>query len=952
MTSDSETLTPVDPQLWGKQHGLPREYPVVCHLLDTAAMAGALWDGLLSHEAVERLSGEVGVDAVELRQLVCLWAGLHDIGKISPAFQRKCSKLYEALQAADSAYGPASTKELRDALVLDHDEATHWVLVSLLEEFGYPPSPRGAHRGVGHQIAQMLGGHHGRFHPAMSRQQARQPRLNHPGLGTGVWEEQCRAHAEAVRRMTRSTVVPPRHLPASVAVVVAGLVIVADWLASQESFIAPRIPASGWSADDDGLLTHWERSVKDAPAVVREAGLGRAAVRELSFREMFGFEPNSLQASLVDELPELVRGPGLLLVTAPPGDGKTEAALFGASVLMRAAGANGVGFSLPTMATADAMYERVRAFAERTLDGDAALTRVHSMAWLSADAATDAAASAATAGPVLSSEHASVEAARWLHTTRRGMLAPLSVFTIDQALAGVLPLRYNVLRMLALSGKVLVIDEAHAYGPWMHALLLRLLEWLGAMGAPVVVLSATLTGSTAGSLLQAYRRGCGQTGDLTAAGMQPRYPGWVYVDGAPGAAVSKPRGVPSERERVLEFRLLPVRRNVGADDARHRWSVVKELLRPVVEDCRGTVLVCCTTVAEAQETAASVQAWLAERAGSGAEVPDLHLLHSRYRAGERRRITEGCETSFGKTGPRPRAAILVATQIVEQSLDLDFDLLITDIAPLALLLQRAGRCQRHKLDGYDLHAAQRPAWAAGDPRIVVLDPVNEEGEFEQPRVWGSVYHESLLRRTSELLARRAGGRVQVPGDVQELVDAVYAEEFGGDLDEKSRRELETADTARRAEEAAEAQLADMVRVKAPKDVGQDLRRLSESPVPVGEDLIATRLGADSERVVCAYEQDSGKWTLDEDGRIPVPGLNGEARVRRDGARLIAQYMIPAPGRWFREGAELLDLPETWEKNAVLKGWKILPMHRRTEAGWQGRVQRGTVRYSDFGLITI
>ncbi|MFI5690093.1 CRISPR-associated helicase Cas3' [Streptomyces sp. NPDC051636] len=936
--------------MWGKQHGLPRAYPVVCHLLDTAAMAGALWDGLLGHEAVERLSGEVGVEAAELRRLVCLWAGLHDIGKISPAFQRKCSNLYEALQAADSAYGPASVEELRDALTLGHDEATHWVLVRIFEEFGYPTHPRGAHRGVGHQVAQMLGGHHGRFWPAMSRQQARRPRLNHPGLGLGVWEEQCRAHAEVVRRMTGSAVVPPRHLPASVAVVVAGLVIVADWLASQEVFIAQRMPASGWSADDEGLLAHWERSVKDAPAVVREAGLGRAVVRELSFREMFGFEPNALQASLVKELPELVRGPGLLLVTAPPGDGKTEAALFGASVLMRAAGANGVGFSLPTMATADAMYERVRAFAERTLDGDAALTRVHSMAWLSADAVTDAAGSAATAGPVLSSAHASVEAARWLHATRRGMLAPLSVFTIDQALAGVLPLRYNVLRMLALSGKVLVIDEAHAYGPWMHALLLRLLEWLGAMGAPVVVLSATLTGSTAGSLLQAYRRGCGRTDELPVASLQPRYPGWVYVDGAPGGAVSEPRGVPSERERALEFRLLPVRRDAGAGDVRHRWSVVKELLRPVVEDCRGTVLVCCTTVAEAQETAAAVQAWLTERAGSGAEVPDLHLLHSRYRAGDRRRITEVCETSFGKTGPRPRAAILVATQIVEQSLDLDFDLLITDIAPLALLLQRAGRCQRHKLNGYDLHGGQRPAWAAGDPRIVVLNPVNAEGEFEQPKAWGSVYHESLLRRTSELLAQRAGGLVHVPGDVQELVGAVYAEEFGGDLDAESRRELEAADVARRAQEAAEVQLADMVRVTAPKDTGQDLRRLSESPVPVDEDLIATRLGADSERVMCAYEQDSGRWTLDEGGGIPVPGLNGEARVGRDGARLVAQYMIPAPGRRFREGAELLELPDAWKRNAVLRDWKILPMRRRTKGEWRGTVQRGTARYGDFGLI--
>ncbi|MCP3819232.1 hypothetical protein NLX86_14305 [Streptomyces sp. A3M-1-3] len=158
--------------------------------------------------------------------------------------------------------------------------------------------------------------------------------------------------------------------------------------------------------------------------------------------------------------------------------------------------------------------------------------------------------------------------------------------------------------------------------------------------------------------------------------------------------MSEPRAVPSERERALWFQLRPVRRDVEAMDPLHRVSTVKELLRPVVEDCHGTALVCCTTVAEAQKTAMAVQAWLTAPKKSGAEVPELHLLHSRYRPGDRCEITEVCETSFGTEGPRPRAAILIATQIVEQSLDLDYDLLITDLAPLALLIQRAGRCQR------------------------------------------------------------------------------------------------------------------------------------------------------------------------------------------------------------------------------------------------------------------
>ncbi|MFI7342976.1 CRISPR-associated helicase Cas3' [Streptomyces sp. NPDC050085] len=945
-----DSLEDIEVLLWGKEHGLPRRYPLICHLLDAAAMAGALWDRLLPAQTVERLSAEVGLSPTELRQLVCFWAGLHDLGKISPPFQSKSAEAYGHLLRTDPSYGPYLAENFEGEL--RHDEATHWALVSIFQEFGYPQAARGLHRGVGHQVAQMLGGHHGWFWRALTSREVAQPRRYRRQLGGEAWEKQCRAHAAAVRRVTGASAVPQQPLPSAVAVLISGLVIVADWLASQESFIGPRLPEQGWATSESALRAHWDRSVKHAPKVVKEAGLGVAVLRDLSFSEMFGFEPNILQASLVRDLPGLVRGPGMLLVTAPPGDGKTEAALFAASVLMRAVGASGLSFSLPTMATTDAMYKRVREFARRALEEDAALTRVHSMAWLSSTSAKESASAAAVADSVLSSVQASVEAAKWLYARRRGMLAPLSVFTIDQALAGVLPLRYNVLRLLALSGKVLVIDEVHAYGPWMHALLVRLLEWLGAMKAPVVVLSATLTGAAASSLVAAYQRGCGTDEDVLAADVQPSYPGWLFVDGTSGV-VSEPRAVASERERSLRFEVRPVRRDVPASEDSHRLAVTKELLRNLVESCRGTALVCCTTVAEAQETAEAVRSWLREQEAAGKPVPRLRLLHSRFRTRDRRTITEECETAFGKDGPRPQASILIATQIVEQSLDLDFDLLITDLAPIALIIQRAGRCQRHKGPTHDLHCDHRPAWAAGDPRIVVLDPVDDEGRFQLPRAWGDVYYESLLRATSALLEERADGVVQVPGNVQELVDAVYAEEFTGNLDDKAQAELRAADIKRRAQEAAESQLADFVRIKAPQDVGRNLHHLSDTPVPVDEDLVATRLGADSARAVCAYEQADGLWTLDEAGQTPVPGVNEDlARSKRLGradAERVADYMIPVPGRWFGERAELLELPAAWRANSVLREWKLIPMRQQSDGTWRGKVHQGCVTYGQFGL---
>ncbi|QXJ25744.1 CRISPR-associated helicase Cas3' [Actinomadura graeca] len=934
-------MAAVDARLWGKRRGLPSPYPVICHLIDTAAIAGALWDAWIGELAVLRDgSGPGGVPArAEMRRLVCFWAGLHDVGKISPSFQAVVDDLYRKLLARAPEYGGEGNESVAG---LRHSEVTQWVLVEIFRGLGYPADAR-ARRDVAHQIAQLLGGHHGRFCPALERDELRDPRRD--GLGEGAWRRQRAAHAGVLQELTGAYEPLTGRLTVPVGVMVLGIVIVADWLASQEEFICARLPVPGWAAGEAGLRAHWERAVAEAPGVVRAAGLGEARFGEREFGELFPFEPNPLQASVADDLPKMVRGPGVLLVTAPPGEGKTEVALYAASVLARACGAGGLGFCLPTMATTDAMHKRVAEFVGRALLGDAALTRVHSMAWLSKDAAGDAAVSAADAGWVV----ADLEASQWLHSSRRGLLAPLSTFTIDQALAGVLPVKYNVLRLLALAGKVVVFDEVHAYDVWMHGLLVRLLEWLGALKAPVVLLSATLTGSSARSLVEAYLRGGGHD---AGSQLRPCYPGWLFADAVTGQ-VCEPRAVPSERERELAFEVVPVRRGEGAEGSGHRIGVLRELLKPVVDSDRGCVLVCCTTVKEAQETYRHLAGWFSRLRAEGECPPELRLLHSRFRAGDRADITAGCEADFGKTGTRPRT-VLVSTQIIEQSLDLDFDLLITDLAPMALLLQRAGRCQRHRGTGHDLHQARRPEWISRDPRIVVLDPVGDDGAFAVPDTWGGVYDESLLRRTSRLLHDRGGGVVAVPGAVQELVDAVYAADFAAvaNVDEATAEAIRRADGERLAGQAAQGQLSALVKIESPDNrLLNDLWEMSNAKAGVDESLITTRLGADSARLVCVYEQESGRWTLDEQGDVPVPGMRGTVRVSADEARLIARHMIPVPGKWVEGDADLLPTPPAWQENSVLAGWAQLPMRLDFDGRWGGQVRSGAVEYTRSSGLT-
>ncbi|MCX4851863.1 CRISPR-associated helicase Cas3' [Streptomyces sp. NBC_00893] len=938
----------LDTRMWGKEHGLSRPYPVMCHLLDTGAVFQELWDVVLSDKTQAAIADALGLNVVEGRTLVSFWAGLHDIGKITPPFQAQVPACYSPVRS-DPAYVSAPGAETEKSF--RHEIASHWALSELFAAAGYPGDRRLPRKSVGQQVAQLLGGHHGLFGAVLKAKEAAQASSYNPGLGAQGWAGQRRAHFEELRRAMGAFAVPVGGLPAGLAVVVAGLVVVADWLASQTSAIEPRIPEPGWSGTAEEVDAHWQAAVKAAPGLVQAARLGRARFSAEEFGAMFPFAPNSLQRDLAEHLPGLVgeHGAGLVLVTAPTGDGKTEAALFASSLLGRAAGARGLYFALPTMGTADAMLPRVEAFASRSLSGERALMLLHSMAWLSsADAGGKAAAFEAPVGEGLMSAGRGtvVEADGWLRGPKRGLLAPLGVGTIDQALSAVLPLRYNALRLFGLSDKVLVVDEAHAYGPWMHQLLVRLLEWLGAMGAPVVLLSATLTGRSAGSLVDAYRRGAGFR---EPSRVVPRYPGWLFASGVSGE-VSAARSTASNRARTLKVSRRPVvwdaAEPAGAPVREGgRRAALREVLAPVVAE-GGTALVCCTTVAEAQQTYRDVRAAFP---GLMARPDGLRLLHSRFPADMRASITARCESMYskplsGEAVTARAASVLVATQVVEQSLDFDFDLVVSDLAPLAQLLQRAGRGRRHKRGPLG-----RPRWAAAEdePELVVLDPLAVP-DGSVPRSWGKVYDAGLLRRTSQVLLKCAGEGIAVPAGVQQLVDEVYEEDFVDRLEGAAREELARLDEERAAVEAAERHLAAWTGICAPADVQGDLSKLSRREVGVTEELLTTRLGADTGRVLCLYEQADGVVTFDPEGEAPVPA-GGRHGLKAAELADVARRVAPVPGRWLRGGEPAGAVPQRWGTHPSLRDLVLLTMSSVGDGTWRCCHGRYTISMSEVGL---
>ncbi|MFD9784403.1 CRISPR-associated helicase Cas3' [[Kitasatospora] papulosa] len=939
----------VDESVWGKSRGLDPAlppYPLVRHLLDAAAMALHLWDVYLAGNQRARIADGMGLagDLDRARALVGLCAGLHDIGKLS-GFQF-CSR--QAAQSLSSELTAGSERMSTERA--GHDVAGMTAVAEVLKVLGFKVEDE---MSATERVAEIVGGHHGRFH-----------RLENgvvpTFLGGSAWAGQRAAHATVVHDALGAPTAPgPFDAPA--AVLVTGVVILADWLVSQEGYLRQRQRPL-----EPSLAAHFRRSQADAAKLLRDAGLTPVELERKDFAEAYGIagEPNPLQQSVMDELPAAAdagRRGGIMLVTAAPGDGKSETALEAERILSKIFGTHGYAFLLPTMATSDQMHDRVARTLRNQSGEDAGLTLVHSMAWLSSayadddlDGETVVTCDGDEAPAGRRRREADMRPGRWLRGPKRPLLAQFAVGTIDQALMAVLPVRHNALRMLALSNKTFIVDEAHAYDPYMQVLLGRLLNWLGFYGVPVVLLSATLPGSVGGRLIKEYLRGAGHKPTALKRQTFPAsYPGWLYVDGETGgcAQMSQVRQMEQARARNMRLRVDVERvAHGGQGVAADRIAVIKRLLEPVATGDGGTALVVCNTVGDAQETYLKLREAIDRR--SHEEGSDVQLLHARFPGDVREERTAEVSTGLNRSGPRPVRRIVVATQVVEQSLDLDADIVISDLAPLSLLLQRAGRCWRHEnhwqKHGYP-DGRGRPGWADG-PRLVVLDPLAGSGRL--PVQWGEVYSEHLLGKTSRKLAEIDVGGIAIPDDVQRLVESVHGDSADFDWNVSGSPEAK-AWTEHKGKETAERSMAALCAVPRARLV-QELYDLHDLEGEEDEWEVSTRLGADSVRLLCTYAQEDGQLTLDAQGKQPLPEAREDGRMPASSVRQVMRRTIPVRADWFRDAEpDAFSPPSSWAEHPMLGDLRILRQPIR-----QGKAQAVKVGDKmlsldqDLGLVRI
>ncbi|WP_081963511.1 CRISPR-associated endonuclease Cas3'' [Bifidobacterium pullorum] len=853
------------------------------HLEDTAATASHVWDDFLPNHVKELLATDLG-GMNEARATLLFLCGVHDAGKASPAFEmmnQRCATRtqHTGLTIEYDFFGVENRSRIRHELV-GYRDLCDWLTVRATarpgtSDQGNEHSPTNTSRQAQPTLpalglANVVGGHHGTSinddqrrllrGNAGARRLAGLPRDSAPSN----WQR-CRFElfdwmAAANGLDAISPIWPQRPVPKRSQTLLTAAVIICDWIASntryfplnaseqdEAVFNAAGRAARAWK--ELGIPTPWRapHSTKSAPDTTSPDGV-RTAYDRL-FAERFRIPDATLRPAqrAAVEAADTMAEPGLMILEANMGEGKTEAALLAAERLADRFHLGGVYYALPTQATVNAMFTRFTNWIEQLPAGNrpafasiflahgkrdlndefAALrTRRHGdgtsaetafnefnddyeLRWSMDHANSDGHSN----GRSDSRQHAlSAVVNPWLSGRKRGNLSDFVVGTIDQVLMAALRSKHVVLRHLALAGKVVVLDEVHANTAYMNMFMERVLSWLAYYETPVIMLSATLPQQRRLAYLQAYEAGrralrserryaldytCGhdhsESADNVATssdaerqhGSRARWRQRREHDATNAAQTPATTPPPSPDVQSTYDLRYPLISLSGDDAPRYiapessgrssRVTVrycddsdesLTSLLRTQLTD-GGCAIVIRDTVARAQHAYQLIRRELAEDLGA-----DVTLAHSRFLAFDRARIDRDLVHRFGPDGAdRPHCAIVVATQVAEQSLDVDFDLMVTDVAPVDLILQRAGRLHRHRRG-----ADERPERLRAPQLFVTgIAKWKDDAAPEFSASVATVYHRHLLLRSLAALgiSPDANRVVDIPTAIPELVQRTY-----------------------------------------------------------------------------------------------------------------------------------------------------------------------------------
>ncbi len=883
--------------LWAKKNDNDW-LPLYTHLYDTATAIEFIWDKWVRvsvrNDIIEhvRLSGETDSRTDEFLKTLKLVALLHDIGKATPEFQIKAVKRFPGSRLCSVGQRLIDTGYMADdaeSFKRSHAEIPHAKAgCYLLKEMKFNKS-----------IQSIVGAHHGL--PTIPDSNAR-PKMNesvyyYDDQHREIWKnsrEELVCWALELSGYKDIDSIP--YLDGVAQMWVTGILIMADWIASNEDYF-PLIPMNQTECNnyEERFSAHTEKLLDFLNHGWNYNGVSQTTESK-TFEKRFGFAPNDMQKT-VNGVANKISSPGIIVIEAPMGQGKTEAALSACDILARRFNKSGIFFALPSQATSDGMFVRIENFI-RSYDGtSASLKLMHGKAEFNKDYTDLRKSQNVDIDGSDDSGLGTIEVNEWFEGRKKSLLADFVVGTVDQLLMASLIQKHVMLRHVGLANKVVVVDEVHAYDAFMNQYLERTLSWLGAYEVPVVLLSATLPFERKNRLVSAYMN--------NAEAIQPDYaaalPRITYTDKQSIETINFPK---SEQQNTVKLSYVS------------ETDIVETVNKKMANGgCVGIIL---NTVSRAQQLYRLLRA---------SDISaDMLLIHSEFLPSDRIRIESQIRELLGKPSDkrtrRPERCIVVGTQVLEQSLDIDFDLLITDMSPVDLLLQRIGRLHRHN--------RVRPS-GLDNPECYIISRGDEKDTSEL------IYGRYLLKRTKEVLNYK-DNTILIPEDMPDLIEDVYDR-----ADAKSEFNAEREEWLKEINNSSDKPKSFLI--KAPESATENNkieRKLS--------DIIDSRIITDDKEGEARVRDTDGSvevtlikqigneyFTLTGNSRLSYTDGNG---ITNDAARDLSSDTLRLPHMLTHQGiismtihelTEITDsVPEEIRNNSWLSNRLLLPLNDRCE----------------------
>ncbi|TGL35344.1 CRISPR-associated helicase Cas3' [Leptospira koniambonensis] len=531
----------------------------------------------------------------------------------------------------------------------------------------------------------------------------------------------------------------------------AGLSVLCDWIGSNKEIFK-------FNSLVEDLQSYWNKiAIPQATEAVYKSGILPSKVTSYSKPiELFSYlsTPTPLQAAC-DSL-DLVDGPQLFILEDVTGAGKTEAALILAKKLMNSNGYTGMFIGLPTMATANGMYDRVSLYYRKIYDSGAtpSLILAHGARKLSDTFRQSIISDTIPKDKSYAQDEASASAqcTAWLaDSSKKATLSDIAVGTIDQVLISILLSKFQSLRLFGLMNKVLILDEIHAYDEYMNELIQSLLNSQAKVGNSVILLSATIPHSLKEKFISAFNE--------TEEEREPKSLDKHY-----------PLLTQCSRTGIKEVKITTreeVKRSAPVNFI-YEKSIVHSLIQSSTQEGKCVCWI-RNTVADALEAFEIMRNIFSE--------DQVILFHARFAMGDRLDIEQKVKGYFGPNSnyEQRKGKIVISTQVVEQSLDLDFDVMISDLAPIDLLIQRAGRLHRHTRNSLGNRVQNKDT--RENLTFHIYSPVIEE---EPQANWyssfskgGSVVYpdHGKIFLTAKILKQER--ELRMPEDARKLIEYVY-----------------------------------------------------------------------------------------------------------------------------------------------------------------------------------